>query len=159
MSETLKAAIKRAKQDDKVKELQKNGYFLNSGISILKPERLDIVDWILTFYNPLKDEVVEVLVDSVGLQIKEPAKPLKPGHKELKVDEIKTNLENMFEKAQGEFKKFKRPLSQVIITAQKEEDAIWRFNFITKTLEVATVTIDAKDGRVLSSELSSLMKT
>lgn len=109
MSETLKNAIKKAKLDKRVVDLEKNGYFLNSGISILKPDRMDIVDWILTFYNPSKEEIVEVLADSEGLQIKEPAKPMRPTNKELKVEEIRTNADKMLEKAHSEFMKFKSP--------------------------------------------------
>lgn len=154
----LKETIKKAEKDERVKDLRKKGYYLNSGISILKPDQMEIKDWILTYYNENENKVAEVLIGNDGIQLKEPATPMQPTKEELDLKDIKTNINNMFKKAKKEFKKFNKPLSQVIITVQKQGRVNFRFNFITKTLEIISITIDAKEGGILGSEITALTK-
>jgi len=158
MTVKLKETIKKAEKDKKIKDLRKQGYFLNSGISILKPNQMEIVDWILTYYNLEKDLVVEVLVEKQGIQLKPPAPPLKPTEEELELKDIKVNANEMLDTALEEFRKFKRYLSQIIVTIPKDKKVYFRFNFITRTLEVISVEIDAKQGMVLKSEITPLTK-
>lgn len=132
---------------------------MNSGISILGPDQSIISDWILTYYNPQKNEVVQVMVDGEEVEIKKPATPMKPTQHELKLGGIKTNSSKMLEKTRKEFLKMDKPLSQVIITVQDEGDFItWKINFITQTLEIVSFKVDTKTGKILESETIPLTK-
>lgn len=159
MVANLRNAMKKAEKDEKVKELKEKGYFLNSGISILKPNQDVISDWNLTYYNLQENKVVQVIVDGEDIKLKEPATPLNPTKNELKLGEIKTNSSKMLEKTRKEFLKMDKPLSQVIITIQNEGDFItWKINFITQTLEIVSFRIDTKTGNILGSETILLTK-
>ena len=72
---------------------------------------------------------------------------------------MKTNSEKMLEKANTEFKKHKQPPSQIILSIQNHEGQIsWTISFITKLLYLIAIKIDAKTGKVISSEKTSLAK-
>ena len=151
--------MKKAEKDEKVKELKEKGYFLNSGISILKHDQNVISDWNLTYYNLQENKVVQVIVDGEDIKLKEPATPLNPTKHELKLGEIKTNSSKMLEKTRKEFLKMDKSLSQVIITIQNEGDFItWKINFITQTLEIVSFRVDTKTGNILGSKTIPLTK-
>lgn len=155
----LRNAVKKAEENKEVKELKEKGYFLNSGISILRPDQDVISDWNLTYYNLQENMVVQVMVNGEDVRLKEPAKPLNPTKNELKLDEIKTNSSKMLEKVKKEFLKMDKPLSQVIMTVQDEGDFItWKINFITQTLEIVSFKVDTKTGNILGSETIPLTK-
>jgi hypothetical protein len=158
MSESLKDAIITAEKSDSVKELRSQGYFLNSGISILAPDQEKITNWILTYFDPKSKEVVQVFVNEGGIDVKKPDVPVSPNPNELRLSDIKTNGDKMFAKAKEEFAKQRKPLSQVIITIQREKLVNWKFNFVTKTLEIIQVSIDATSGAVLSTNVTSLTR-
>ncbi len=158
MSESLQNAIIFAEKSPDVKDLRSNGYFLNSAISILPPNQENITDWILTYYSPKSKDVVQVFVKEAGVEVRKPDAPLAPNLKELRLSDIKTNGDKMFVKAKQEFLKHKKPLSQVIVTIQHDKSVDWRFNFITKTLEIVQVSIDATSGSILGTTVTSLVR-
>ena len=72
---------------------------------------------------------------------------------------IKTTNDKMLDKARKEFSKYKQPVSQIILSVQKENgQPVWRINFITKMFYLITIKLDAKTGELLSSEMHSLAK-
>ena len=149
-------ALKTVQKSEELKEYEKKGYFLNSGISILEPGIVQIKQWIFTYYNPETNLVVEAIVtDSV--EVKEPAEATKPTNEHLAIDKIKTNSDKMLAKADLEFKKTKRPLSQVIVTITGEKP-VWHMNFINKVLEIMIIDIDAETGNIIKSEVTPLTK-
>ena len=87
MSESLQEAIIAAEKSSDVKELRKTGYFLNSGISILSPSQETLNDWILTYYSPKSQDVVQVFVKDT-IEVRKPDKPLAPNMKEI-IDDSK----------------------------------------------------------------------
>jgi hypothetical protein len=152
----FKEALKQVQKNKQIKEYEKKGYFLNSGISLLGPGSYEIKDWIFTYYNPAENKVVETAV-SDSVEVKEPAEPIKPTAEALGVKSIKTNSDKMMQKASAEFKKKQLPLSQTIVTVQGAEPK-WSFNFITKVLEIVTIKIDAEKGNILGAEVTPLTK-
>ncbi len=154
----LKEALEKARESGKEKEIKEDGYYLNSGITILPVESYEVKGWILTYYNPDDDKVIQIVV-SDDIVVKEAEHPMNPTKKELDLKKIKTNVVKMLDKAKTEFLKFRKPLSQVIITVQEtDKGATWKFNFITKTLEIVIIEISALTGEVISSKLVALTK-
>jgi predicted aspartyl protease len=64
----------------------------------------------------------------------------------------------MLEKTRKEFDKTQKPLSQIIASVQTTDRTYWRFNFITKTLEIVSFEINAKTGKIEKTEAVPLTK-
>jgi len=155
----ISEAVKVAEKSKDVKELLQNGYFLNSGMAFLEPLDKDVKKWVLTFYNPEKNVVAQAEVDGDIVTMGESGTPMRPTKEKLDPKEIKTSSSKMLEKARNDFKKYKQPVSQIIMAVQAEDDRpIWHVNFVTTMLYLVTVKLDAKKGAVISSEMHSLAK-
>jgi len=152
-------AVKVAEKSKDVKELMREGYFLNSGMAFLGPLDKDVEKWTLTFYNPAKNIVTQVEVDGDIVTVGEGGTPIHPTKEKLDPKEIKTSSVKMLDKARNDSKRYKQPVSQIIMTIQSEGGKhLWHVNFVTTMLYLITVTLDAKKGNILSSEMHSLAK-
>ena len=152
-------AVKLAEKSGEVKALEKQGYFLNSAMAFLEAIDRDVVVWNLTYYEPNSNQIVQFAVDDDSVLLKDKGAPMRPSIQKLEMSMVKTSVEKMLAKAEKEYNKFKQPMGQIILTLQKEKDSpSWRFNFITKTLYLITVAIDAKTGKIISSQMSSMVK-
>jgi hypothetical protein len=152
-------AVKLADKTEQVKELKKNGYFLNSAMAFLEPEDKEVAAWDLIYYDIKTNQVAQIVIDKDAVFLKEKGTPIHPTKEALDLKEIKTNSGKMLEKASKEFSKYKQPISQIIMTVQKEGGkTVWKINYITKMLYLIAVTIDAKTGKILSSEQHNLAK-
>jgi len=152
-------AVKLAEKSGEVKALEKQGYFLNSAMAFLEAIDRDVVVWNLTYYEPKSNQIVQLSVDDDSVLLKDRGKPMRPSIQRLEMSAVKTSAEKMLAKAEKEYNKFKQPMGQIILTLQKEKDGpSWRFNFITKTLYLITIVIDAKTGKIVSSQMNSLVK-
>ncbi|NYZ79809.1 hypothetical protein H0N95_00995 [Candidatus Micrarchaeota archaeon] len=153
----FKDAVKEAGKNEHVKGLAGRGYFLNSGIALLAPGTYAFGDWILTYYNKGENKVIQACVSDGCVDVRPPAEPLNPSKTALDLKRIKTSEEKMMEKAKRAFLAHKKVLSQVIVVIQSEKP-FWRFSFITKTLEVVTVEVDAEKGAVTRDDVNALTK-
>ncbi len=152
-------AAKAAEKSKGVKELLQEGYFLNSGMAFLEPLDKDSEKWTLTYYNQAKNIVAQVEVEGDTVTLGERGTPIHPTKDKLDLKEVKTSSAKMLEKARIDFKKYKQPISQILMSIQTEGDRpIWRVNFVTTMLYLITVKLDAKKGDILSSEMHSLAK-
>ena len=152
-------AVKAAEKSRDVKELLQDGYFLNSGMAFLEPLDKDAGKWTLTFYHSGKNAVVQAEVDGETVNLGEKGTPMHPTKERLDLRELKTSSAKMLEKARADFKKYKQPISQILISIQMEGGKpTWRVNFVTTLLYLITVKLDAKKGNILSSEMHSLAK-
>lgn len=152
-------AIKLAEKSGEVKALEKQGYFLNSAMAFLEVIDRDVVVWNITYYEPKSNQIVQFAVDDDSVLLKDKGNPMRPSIQKLEMSMVKTGVEKMLAKAEKEYNKFKQPMSQLILTLQKEKEGpSWRFNFITKTLYLVTIVIDAKTGKIVSSQMNSLVK-
>jgi hypothetical protein len=152
-------AVKVAEKSKDVKELIGKGFFLNSGMAFLEPSDMEVSKWILTYYEPNKNLVVQAEVEGGVVSLSEKGTPMHPSKEKLDLKALKTSGAKMLEKAKKEFQKYKQPISQVIMSIQMEQERpVWRFNFVTKTLYLVVVRIDAVKGEVLSSEMVTLVK-
>ena len=154
----FKETAELASKNESVKSLSGKNYFLNAGISILPPNSKEIIDWILTYYNDEENLIIQVVISDGEVKVSEAAEPMNPSKIPLDVKKIKTNDQKMLEKASAKFAEFKKPLSQVIVLLRQEEKPFWRFSFVTKTLEVVTIEIDAEKGEITKAEASPLTK-
>jgi len=152
-------AVKLAEKSDDVKKLSKDGYYLNSAMAFLESGDKDASIWDLVYYEPTANKSAQIVVENGEIFLKEIGTPVKPTKETLTLSEVKTSSEKMLTKAGIEFQKYKQPLSQIILTIQKEGDkTVWKVNYITKMLYLVSIALDAKTGDLLSSEMHSLSK-
>lgn len=158
----LKKAFEKAKESQEIKEkCIDNNYNLTAAMSILKSSSYKVEGWTLIYYNEKKHKTMQVIIkeNEKMFEIKEPEEPLKPSTKKLELKKIKTNSDKMLEKAKKQFLEFHKPLSQIIINlSQNQGVPTWRFSFITKTLELVTVEINAETGEIMKKEKQKLVK-
>lgn len=153
-------AVKIAQKSDDIKALIGEGYFLNSGMAFLEAADDEVTVWNLTYYEPTGNHIAQIVVEDDSASIKEKGTPIHPTKLELKLSDIKTDNVKMIKKARTEFKKYNQPISQIILSLQREGEkkTTWKVNFITKMLFLISITLDAKTGKILSSESHSLAK-
>ncbi len=155
----FKDALKKSRGVEEVSALNESSdKELTAAMAILKPGVYEVHEWIFMYYNGKENKTTQVVVTEQGVEVKNPEQPLKPSTVALDLSKVKTNSDNMIKKAVDEFKKYKKPLSQVIINLTQEEKPVWRFSFITKSLEVVTIKINAETGEVLDKKIQALTK-
>ena len=156
----FKEAFEKLKETKEVEEINSNGnYLLTAAVSILKPSVFLTHEWIFIYYNKKINKTIQVIVSEEGVKIKQEEKPLKPSVLELDVKSIKTNSDKMIEKARKTFEEFHVPLSQVIINlSQADSSPVWKFSFITKTLELIAVELNASNGSLVGKSRKNLTK-
>ena len=156
----FKEALKKSKEIEKVKNLDLNkDYLLTAAVSILKAGASFPHEWILIYYNERINKTVQVVVNEKSVEVKEEQEPLKPSVLKLDIKSIKTNSDKMLDKARGIFKNFHVPLSQIIINLiQMNSSPVWKFSFITKTLEVIAIELNAFNGEVVGTTRKKLVK-
>ena len=155
----FKEAFEKASEKKEVGELDySKEYELTAAMAILKPNIYITHEWILMYYNKKENKTTQVVVTDEEVTVKNPEKPLKPSIKPLDLRKIKTNSDKMLEKSRKNFEQYKKPLSQLIINLTQEKQPVWRFSFITKTLEVVTIEINAETGEVIGKKIQALTK-
>lgn len=156
---TLKQAARKARKDEHVKNIEKRGYFLNSGLLMLQPAQETWEKWTLTFYNTDADRVIGVDVGKgkKAVIVGRPAKASNPTKTALELKNVKTSAKRILKKATKEFEKFKQPLNQTIVTISGDPPA-WKINFITKVLRIIAVEVDAKNAKILNSNSESILR-
>lgn len=143
-------AIEKASNNEDVKKLQ--NYFLCSCFACVKDKNDKITEWTLLFYNPDKNVVVDCFVNSKFVTIGEETPPLTEIEKP-DFDEAKVNVGD----AISAVKNFKKNTINVLITLHKSP-LIWTINMITPDMMATTFDIDAKTGKILREEETSLIR-
>ncbi|MBI1973188.1 hypothetical protein HYS54_00090 [Candidatus Micrarchaeota archaeon] len=147
--EALKAALRESRNT-----LGKEGYFPNSGLCVFPAGSFSAECWIVTFFHPAFNKVVQASVSGGGVEFKPPATPIKPSTTEIKPSQIRSSSSKVFEKALSVFRESKLPLSQVILTV---DSRAWHANFVTKSLQVVIIDLDLS-GKVISSRTELLTR-
>ena len=151
----LTDAIKKAEEDEYVKKLVSEGYFLCSGFTSLKQGKIS--EWILHFYSPKNKKVVDCFVGEPDLSVVlgEETPAIKEMQK-LDIKSIKISSEKALDIAKQEFKK---TASSTLITLHTKEKTLWTVNMITLDMNVHSFDIDSVSGKILDKKTVSLIKT
>jgi len=150
----LKEALKRAADEPKVKEMEKKGYFLNSGTCIMPANDQETKEWIISYYSPSDNKVFTVSVGA-STRVGEPADPNRPSTEKLDIGKLEADAKTVLQNATKEFITYGHPLSQTIMNVQNSG---WTVNFITRTLQLVSVTVGTKEGKVTGSKIESLTR-
>lgn len=153
----LKRLIEDVKKINEIKEILRDGGFLTSVLSVLNPDE-KIKEWYIGFYNPKTKKITEVYVLGGSMKVESPDEPLREINHRL--DESNINVEPMeaMDIAKKELKRYRIKPKKIIISFQKKEKEVWCITFIGGIGNLVTVDVDVKNGKVIKSEETNLLK-
>lgn len=139
--------IKKSKEFRDWYEKNKDSYLA----SIFYSKNLQI-----DFYSPKKDNMTSftIINDKVNLETSEIFRKEKKEIKELKLNEIKIDLEkvkNIISKL------LKEETTKEIIILQNLEVPIWNITYITKSMNILNVKINAISGEIVSKNIENIL--
>ncbi len=118
-------------------------------------------NWQIDFYNPKQDTMISFIVED-DIKIAEESKVFKA--KDTKVEELSIRDVKIFFKEANEIvdKLVKESynneqINQKIIILQKINMTLWNATCLTNSFSVLNIKIDAKNGDILSDNISSLL--
>lgn len=159
----FKEALEKAKENKDIERSREEGYFLNSGTVIFKPEPQGFDRWIITFYSTKEEEVVQAIVKKDGeVEFKESEKAIDPTTEELDLDKVEITAEEAIEKAKKEREEEQGEegrIKQIILSIKKEEgEETWETNLITSSFSLFQAKINAETGEITHASEESLIK-
>ncbi|MEM3411817.1 MAG: hypothetical protein QW735_02475 [archaeon] len=151
----FKEVLSLAKKNKEVEQILESGYHLNLAYCI-RDRTKGLNDWILVYANQEKNLVIQF--DYRLNSLSQPEKPIKMSEFSLDEKLIKTNPENMLEKAAKEFKKIGKKEVSLLVTLNAElGKPIWHFIFITSDFKIVVVKINAETGEIIKMEMENLL--
>ncbi len=148
----VQQAIDRAKNNDDVRKLK--DYFLCSCFACIKQADEKINQWTLLYFNPGSNKVVDCFVNDKFVTVGDETPPLgeieKPDFSQIKIP-----IEDAIDTAARDYRK---SLINVLITLHQKGTLVWTINFISPDMMAKTVDVDAKTGKVLREEETSLVR-
>ncbi len=156
----FKEAYELAKENEDIEKSLEQGYYLNAGIGVGKSTEGDMRRWIITFYSPDEEEVVQAIIkDENNIQFKPSAEAMDPSTQELDLDKVNITAKKALQIAKEETGDMAKGVSQVLVNLKSKEDKItWEVNLITTSLTLYRVDVDADEGEVLDTEMNTLVK-
>ena len=156
MKLSVQDAFKRISKKE-IKKVEEKNYYLNAVVSILPPEKKIVTNFIFTYFNADKNEIIQILVDEKNVQIKPSAKATHPTTEKLDLNKLKVTHKKILKLALEIYKKHvQEPYSQIILALEKNE---WKVSFITKALNVFIAHFDMQKGDVIKIHKESLLST
>lgn len=140
-------AIKKAKNNKDVKQLESDGYYLGSCFTMNNGE-----NWTLHFFNPDQEKIANVNVDekiTIGKQ-DDMAKPMHKLEKEPKI-----TLNKALEKAK---ENCNLEINKTVCILHKKEKLEWSITFFSEGLSVHSFSISAKNGKIEKENKDSLLQ-
>ena len=152
----FKEVIAKIESSEEFKEYKKQNKdsFLADIFTIIKEKESE--DWQFDYYSKSKDKITSFVCQDKGLQEKE-EEIFRKDNSEI----IKLNLNNIkitVEKALEEInKKTKEKPNEIIIALQViNKKETWNITYLTTSFKTINTKIDAKSGKILSQEETSL---
>ncbi len=155
----FKEALEKVKEEKEIKDAVEEGYYLNAGIGVMDMKKGQLKRWIITFYNPDKEEVVQgIMKGEDEFNFKESAEPMDPSTKEINLDKVKLTAKEAVDKAKEELEDGSPGVNQVLVNLKTKGKETWEVNMIGKSLELHRVDLDAETGEVKEKETKTLVK-
>lgn len=147
----LDEAVKKATGDFKVMSL--DNYFLASIFSITEDAKA-IGEWTLLFYNPKTRTTRDCFVNDRFVTLGEEADAQKE-MAELNINDVKIGVHDAVKEAK---KLYHKKSINILITLHMAERLAWTITFVGTDITATSYEIDAKTGKLLREQTTSLMK-
>lgn len=130
-------------------------FFIMSPIKELKNQ-----SWQIDFYSKKDDKITSYIVsDDIKLE-NDNAKIFKDEktqiHK-LKMENIKTGINEILDKSEKIVKKYNETPAKIIIVLQKLDKTLWNISYITETFNLINIKIDAETGELVEENKTSIL--
>lgn len=145
-------AIEKASNHSDIKAL--HGYFLGSCFAVAKKSDDKIEDWTLMYYDSKTGKAVDCFVNKKFVTASKETRSVSPVEK-MELSGLKITIERALEIAQN---KFARGTINILITLHTKKALVWSISMIGVDLTVTTYDIDAKSGKILEEESTSLIR-
>lgn len=149
--------LKKVLEDEKVKGLLEDNYFLSSCFCMPKVamnKSIDAKEWTIHFYNPKTKKVVGVVANE-EIRMEEP-EDADSEMNELKIKDVIDPITTA-----NELIKSAGPVSSMIMILHKKQinkkdRIVWTFVFVQSTLNMIAIDVDARTGKKLNTEKTSI---
>lgn len=159
----LKNTLDKTKSSKEFKEWQKshpNSYLTSFFRIIENPSNPQ--NWQLDFYYPEKNTITS-FISAPEIKILEKDSEIfqkeKTDIKELKLDQVKINLKSALNTVET-IRKNKYPNekpNKIIIVLQTVETPLWNITYLTSTLNLLHIKINAQSGETIEEKLDSII--
>ena len=158
----LKNALDKTKSSKEFKDWQKShpNSYLTSFFKII--ENSSNQDWQLDFYYPEKNTITS-FISTPEIKILEKDSKIfqkeKTAIEELKLEQVKINLKSALNTIET-LRKNKYPNekpNKIIIVLQNIETPLWNITYLTSTLNILHIKINAQSGKIIEEKLDSIL--
>jgi len=154
ISFSLEDALRKAGEDAELQKIVTDNKGYLSAIYSTAKESLDA--WHFSYYCADKRmaAVFNVSKDAIGFEGFSPLIANRTGGK-LDIENVKISAQQAFDIAGS---KVQKEYTEVLLTLQNPEGVqVWIVNFFTKEMDLISVTLDAKSGKVLKEHNTTLV--
>ncbi len=144
----LSEAIKKA-ENEGVKQL--DGYYLGSCFACIKDSKGPVTEWTLLFFKG--DKAIDCFVNEKFVRVSDDTRPIKDV-KKMTFDATVT-AESALKTAN---EKFGKSTINILITLHQKDVLVWTITMIDVTLTATSYDIDAKTGKIVNEESTSLIR-
>lgn len=148
----VRQAIEKASNSSDVRKLK--SYFLCSCFACIKKMDEKIDHWTLLYYDEKARKVVDCFVNDKFVTVGDETLPIAEIEKP-NFDDLQITAEEAIGKASENYRK---STLNVLITLHHKGSLVWTINFISSDFVATTVDVDAKAGKVLREEETSLVR-
>lgn len=132
--------------------------FLSSVSVMADYNKLQNMPWQMDFYSPSKKKIMSFLMKE-NIQIKPEQDMFQTfSVQELDISKINADFSDAMQKSETILKtEFNDTPGSIIAVLQKREKALWIITFVTTSMKVACIEIDAESGEIASKKCGSVM--
>jgi hypothetical protein len=147
----LKQQVKELEATEQYKIFQKDNPDIFLASAFFTTSDINNYNWELNYYSPLKHKHI-LFKDKVEEQ--EVFQKTEHKLEELNLNEVKVSLEQAWQTTETEVKPYS--LAKAIVVLQVQDSIIWNITYITNELKFINLRIDAKTGKLIKKQESSI---
>lgn len=132
--------------------------FLSSVSVMADYNKLQTSPWQMDFYSPSKKKIMSFLMKE-SIQIKPDQDMFQTfSIQEVEISKLNADFSDAMQKSEAILKtEFNDTPASIIAVLQKREKMLWIVTFVTTSMKVACIEIDAESGEVVSKKCGSVM--
>ncbi|MBU2638360.1 MAG: hypothetical protein KJ955_05275 [Nanoarchaeota archaeon] len=154
--EDIKEAYERLMQSEAFCTGEKGeDSYLSSFSLMAETNKLEAAKWQIDYFSPSAGKMTSFLMKDI-IEVRPDQAILGGGSKPIEMDAVKVEFKEAFAKAEASLKSSLNETSQSIIAVlQNRNTHMWIITFITTSMKVACIEIDAQTGDVISEKAGS----
>lgn len=154
--EDIKQAYERLMQSEAFCTGEKGeDAYLSSFSLMAETNKIESSPWQIDYFSPSAGKMTSFLMKE-NIEVRPDQAMLGGGSKPIEMDSVKLEFREAFAKAEASLKaKLNEPSQSIIAVLQNRNRHMWIVTFITPSMKVACIEIDAQTGDVISEKAGS----